>query len=746
MVDALQINSGFSYGELDPKLAARIDFAAYDRGVKTAQNVLSIPQGGFTRRFGTTHVDDLVAINKNYARIISLIYDDAAIYLMLFEHNTIKIYLQNTLLATVATTYPAAVIRRLRFAPITNRLTILHENFTPAQLVRSADAANAIAALDYVNNYVTVTNALTVGNIYPATFTSAGALPVTDPQLYINTLYYVKAITATDTKVYTTPQDATDDTNAYNITGAGIGNLVIQNTWTLGNIAFSMRPVYDFGGIAYKNAGVTFTANALTGTQASPCTITCSANIFVAGLIGGTLEGNGGILRIVTVPAANQVIGYTYEAFIDMGAFLGNESILTEPAWSAARGYPSCGTFFQERYWLGGSRAIPNGIWGSAISSPYDFDDSQYLDDNSISYYTASGQSNFIKSFTASKSLVVHTNTGNYSTALTIEVPLTPSTFFLSEQNTDGIASIDPVSVDNQIIYTDRSARNIKSMSWDIVQSSYINTNISIPSSHLIKTPIDMDVFREPKNTDGYYVVCVNEDGTLGIYNSLVEQEIKGWTKADTAQNDIAGVASPGYFWDCATGLNKGWVIVERTVNGATTLALEEFDFEVRTDASLSYDFAVATNLLTGLDHLIGQTIQVYADGATHPDVVVNIHGEATLDRTVTKAFAGLKFTSTISPMPVNIQLQNGPSLYQSVKIRGFQIHYYESIGVTIQGKDISTIDVTAIVTDPAATPTTGVFEYNLMEGWDAFTYSIDIVQDKPLPFTLLGIGYNVEI
>ncbi len=839
------ISSGFSYGEIDPKLAARVDFAAYQRGVKTARNVLSIPQGGFTRRFGTRYTATLTATNYKYAELYSFVYDDSAVYCCVFQNNVINLYLENTLQANVTTTYPAAVVQKLSFTQIDNRLIILNENFAPAQLIRSANAANIIAGVDNVNNYITVTTGLiagviVAGTVLPITFTTAGTLPTTDPQIYVNTLYYARVIDNTHIRIFSTPEDAADNVNFYTITavGGGVSNVIVQNTWVLSNIPFSNLPAYDFDAFAtYSAAGFTFAASAVSGTVGTPLTITASGAVFTAAHVGGLLIGNGGIMRITVFTDTTHVNGYTYDDFINTSAFPGRDAFLGEPAWSATRGYPRCGTYFQERFFLAGSRQIPNGLWGSTIFAPFDFNDAESLPDNAIAFYPAAGLSNFIKALTSSKSLIVHSNTGNYSTPLTSDLPLTPSNFSLTEQNKDGISSVVPVFIDNQIVYADRSNRNLKSMFWDIVQSSYVNTNISLPSAHLVQTPEDMAVFSEPAFTDGFFVLVINSDGKLAIFNSLTEQDVRGWTKADTSQNRIniitgvdatndyltittalvvdsilevtftttntlpvtvpqiaintnyfirvvgttsvrvytteeealddinyytivsVGVGTNalivtntidlpvnGYFRRVTAGLNRAWVIAQRTISGNTVLYLEELDFDYPVDSGKAYTNTVATATLTGLNHLIGQTVQIYADGVVLNDETVNGSGQITVETTVTNAVVGLQFDSVIEPLPLNVNLQTGPNLYQKQHIRVLYIHYYLTIGAKIQIYTIPNQETQQVHFNQLAVPSTGVLSYTLMEGWDALEYTIQISQSLPLPMTILGIGYDVEV
>lgn len=747
------ITSAFSYGEIDPKLYAQVTFAAYQRGVRTALNVLSIPQGGFTRRFGTYTVATITTLDHREREIQAFVYDDSAIYCCIFRGLELSLFLENTLqtIPPIVTPYPAAIVQKLSFTQIENRLIILHENYPPMQLVRSSDAPNVITGVSVGTGTIILTTALPTGTIYPILFDvlPGNTLPVTAPQILTNTLYYARVtVTPNRIRIYSTPEDAAADINFYEIitVGTGISNVLVQNTWTLSIIPFSIRPHFDFGLFpTYSAPGFTFTASLLTGTITTPVVITASAAIFTDAMEengGGLFIGNGGVMRILTRISPTQINGYTYENFINTDPFPGAESYLSEPAWSDARGYPRCGTFFQQRFFMGGSRSIPNGLWGSTLFQAYDFDDSQALADNAISFYTSAGQSNYIKALISSKSLLVHTTTGNYSTPLTTDLPLTPANFSLTEQNKDGIANVIPVFIDNQIVYVDRSNNNVKSMFWDIVQSSYVNTNISLPSAHLIDAPIDMAVFSEPAFTDGYFILAVNSNGQLAVFNSLAEQEVKGWTKAATNQN-----TTPGFFRRVTAALNRAWVIIERTINGNKSLTFEELRFDFPVDSGNKYHFVVPTTVLTGLGYLEGENVQVIGDGVLLNNQTV-VGGQITTEVPVLDAKVGLAFDAILEPLPINVNLQTGPNLYNKQHIRVLYVHYHQTQGASVQ--TYNTADPTQITApiplNPLAIPTNGVLAYTSMEGWDAFEYTIRIKQSLPLPMTIIGLGYDMEV
>lgn len=840
MASITLVQASFSSGELDPKLYAQVNFEGYQKGVKSARNCLAIPQGGFRKRWGLTQFTTLTTTNYQYQEIIGFNYDTGTQYLLVFyfngANNVIDIYLENIRIATVNTTYPQEIVQQLRFAFNQGRVLIFHTNFAPAQLVRSAAAANVITGVNTVTDEINITNPLTVGNVLPITFTTGGALPVSNPQIYVNTIYFALVTGANSIRVFATSKDAANNINFFDITGAGVGNVIVQNTWTLSNIPFSNLPAYDFDSFpTYSAAGFDFQVSAQAGTIAAPTTITASGNVFTAAHVGGLFIGGGGIARIIVFTDAQNVNAITYEPFtVAVGAagrFPGREAFLGEPAWSAARGFPSRGVFHQESLWVANSRSIPNGLWGSVKFQAYDFDDSEDLDDNAMSDYSAKSA---ILDLISAKSLIVMCDLENNSTPLTATTPITPRTVFLDEQNKDGVSRVvQSVFIDNQLIYVDRTANNIKNMAWDIVQSSYVNTNISVASAHLVQTPTDMESFAEPIYTDGQYVFVVNQDGSLGIYQTLVEQNIKAWTPADSEQN-----VTDGLFRRVASVGNRVWFTVERQIvpnapvaitgfsgvaNTLTAVAhgmelnrsnlvkftigtslpvtvpalnvndyffargidantfavyataeaadadtnrftvtsagvganvvltprrlyLEELDYSVQTDSSRKYNFAVATNTLTGLQHLTGETVQIVGNDFVLQEQVVPASGQLILEIPVSTAQVGLQITSEIIPLPLSIQLPTGSNFYQTKHIRSFYVQYFETVTFTLQGFDAPTMLMQDIILNEPPVPRSGIYTTQLMEGWDSQEFDIVIRQTLPLGMTILGIGYNVEV
>jgi hypothetical protein len=828
--------SNFTNGVLDPRAYARTDFEKYYRSLKQALNALIIPQGGVQRRWGTKYVDTLnAALNPiahpEFTEINTLTIDDSCIYLLVWEAGFVLIYLENILVATVATPYLAEDIQNLRWAQVQDRLIVANLNFNPYQLVRSANAPDAITAFSNPNSTLTLNVAITANQVLPVTFTTSGALPTTLPQIYAGRTYYINSLTTTTIQIFSDPVDAANLTNAYAITALGNNsNVVIQNTWAFTAITFIAIPAYDFNG---GYSALTFTPSATSGNV----TLTASGNIFSAAFIGGLYTGNGGIMRITGFTNATTVTGFTIQAFTNTNAIMGSFSFLGEPAWSAARGYPTTVSFYQNRLVFAGSPSIQNGVWLSAVNVAFNFDDSETLADDAISWYPASGQTNYVRALTSGKTLTVHTNTGNYFTPFANEIPLTPTNFVLIEQNKDGVSTLQPVFIDNQIIYVDKSGNNVKNMTWDIAKSSYVLNNISIASSSLIVQPVDMTAFTDPNFTDGYYVLFVNGDGTLAIFQTLNEQNIAAWTNgnATVTYDNLTFTQTAGY-QHVTSSINRVWFICQRTkyvasapvaitafnavnntlqANGhgipigaasqvafttagalPTTVpqinitqyfwvnatdannfavygnasdaaaqvnlytivnagnnsnvlyqtptpyqAIEELDFLSQSDETIK-QLSVNSATVNNLGPLNGNYVSVVADGAALAAVQV-FNNSVTLPQIVQNVNIGIPYITTIQLLPV-ANIPGTPSnLYKTKHYRGLYLNCYQTLGATIQGFPII---IPTKIPQQLGQPVTGVYEYGIMEDWDYTQFDITIQQVNPLPLTLLGVSYIVEL
>ena len=740
--------SDFSAGQFDPRAFARDDYIKYYKAAKIINNAVVVPQGGVQRRWGTEYVDTLVTTNPLNVDMSTLVYDDDAVYLLVFEATSIKIYLEDTLVAQVSTSYAGEDIQDLRFCQVQNRIVVVNGNNAPMQLFRTPNSPTTITAINTpVTNTFTFTAALIANTIYPVQFATTGALPTTSPQIFAGRTYFIKTLTTTTAQIYSTSDDAYFGTTPYTITALGNNStLIVQNTWTFQAINFINIPTYDFSqGQSYVNDS--FSVINAGYPSLGPYWLQCTTSSpFDASYINGIFTAGSGTARLLSLNGAGPTYNtMTIDIIDSFGpltiSFPGDEVYIAKTAWSDVLGWPRTVTFWQNRLVFGGTASINNGVWLSETASFFNFNDVDNTNDSdAIDYYPSNGGSSYIRSLTSAKSLLVHTTTGTYTSSTTSEAPATPSNFSLIEQNKDGVSNIQPVFIDNQVIYVDRSGNNAKNMIFDIIQGAYVLNNISVVNSICINKPVDTAALTEPNFTDGAYVLFVNGDGTLGIFQTLIEQNIAAWTKASTQNSD----GTPAPYAHVASALNDAWFIVERTINGSPVLYIEHLDFTTNTDCT-SFFYNLNSDIVTGLSYLEGQTVYAVADGFLVPPQVV-AGGQITLPSVSQTVQVGLNFTTTLTLLPIG-SIQGTPAnLYKPMHVRVLYINYYNTVGGTIGGAQIQTVPLNQVYLDQPVVPASGVKELKLMGGWNLMEYDITITQDQPLPMTILGVGYVLEI
>jgi len=736
----------FTYGELAPQLYARVDFDGYYKGVKQGKNVLPIPQGGLIKRFGTTYVDTLTVTDQTQCDLVILNYEDNILYVTIWQPTTVTIYLENIKIATVTgTSYNAPDIASLRFSQAGNQLVITNPNFQPAVLQRSDGTPNVIAGVVTASNEITVTTAVTANIITPVYFTTLGSLPTTSPQIYSNRTYFARTIDTTHIRIFSTPEDAANNVNYYTVSAAGSSShVVFQNSWAVNTITFDYVPAYDFiGNAAY--AALTFTPGATSGST----TLTASSAFFTSEMVGGLFQGNTGTMRLTTYTNTTTMSGLITENFPNTNAIPGSLSFIGEPAWSTTRGWPSISSYYQQRAVFANTPSLPQGVWLSTIGvgEGSNFDDSDIAPDNAISYYAQSGAGCFLKSIVSAETLLLQSNLAAYSSPAGATTPATPNSFFLVEQNKDGIGNVPAVHIDNQVIYVDSSGTTVKNMQFDIIQGKYVLNNISVSSSHLINNPVDMSAYSDPEFTDGAFVLTVNSDGTLAVYHTLIEQEISGWTQCFT--NTAAGQSK---FIHVANGVGSAWFLVQRVINNATIIYLEQLDFTQLVDCAVSRT-NVNSSTVSNLSWLIGETVQVVADTYYLGEFYVGPGAQINLTYmgqpyTATNVQLGLSIPWTIEPLPIALNLQEGSNFYKPWHVRSFYVSYYETLGMYINGVLVPEQNMNNFVLGATIMPQSGVYESTPMGEWDPFDPYADqilITGTEPYPMTLIGIGYSLE-
>ena len=563
MAEAIWSQDIFSKGELSPLMYGRVTVDAYYNGLKTARNCITYPQGAIGKRFGTLYDAEIPGIsNYKHAYFEAFTYNAECTYVIILVPESVLIYLEGILIATVTPTgITASMMPLIDSTVLESSFRITSSAFQPKDLVRSTNAANIIASVSTTE--LTLTTPVTSGLILPCQFTTSDTLPVTSPQILVDQNYFIRTTSTTTAVIYASSIEAKAQTNAFTISSAGVGvnNVFAQNTWTLANVKFSKYPVFDFRTVDAYDA-ITFTPGALTGYNQ---TLTASAAIFLVGDVGGAFEGNGGICRIISFTNPTIVNVDILNPFDNANAIPGTESFLAEPAWSDARGWPSKCSSFQNRAVFANTRSLPNGLFLSVTNDYPNFDGLIGDDDSAIFWYPSSDNVNVIRFIVPYRSLTVHTNTGIFSTPLTFEQAVTPATFSMTLQDSTAATVVQPRALDNQIVVI--SGNDVHAMLWDGFNNAYTSNIASIANEHLIRNPQDEAAYTDSRRAGSRYMFIINASGNMIIYQTLVSENVSGFSPTDLTQT-----YGNGYFrWAAESTSGRCWFLTEREIAEAVT-------------------------------------------------------------------------------------------------------------------------------------------------------------------------------
>ena len=423
-------------------------------------------------------------------------------------------------------------------------------------------------------------------------------------------------------------------------------------------------------------------------------------------------------------------------------------------SFSDTTGHPSCVTFFEQRLVFAATLSQPQTLFFS-VSGDYENMDDNYhgtvADDDAIIYTIASNQVNAIRFMTATRTLIIGTAGGEFAVSGGgTDIAITPTNILIKKQSNNGAANVDALAVGNATLFLQRAKRKLRELAYNFDVDGYVAPDLTILAEHISEGGFKQLSYQQEPNQ---IIWCVRNDGQLIGLTYQREQEVVAWHRHIFGGAFSSGNAVCESVATIPTDNSEyqTWVIVKRTINGATKRYIEyihNLNFDETDDTSfnfldsqLSYDGSPVTTL-SGLSHLEGQTVSILADGATHPDKVVS-SGEITLNRSASKVKVGLGFTSLLQTMRLDAGSQNGTSQSKTKRIYEITIRLYESLGVEV-GPDLNNMEripfrSSANLMDSGVGVFTGDKEVEFRGNYETDGF-IFVRQDQPLPLTILSL------
>jgi hypothetical protein len=243
---------------------------------------------------------------------------------------------------------------------------------------------------------------------------------------------------------------------------------------------------------------------------------------------------------------------------------------------------------------------------------------------------------------------------------------------------------------------------------------------------------------------DGFFVHSgVTYDGGAAI-------NITGITQANPAVVSAVNTFSSGEkvrladvegMTQANTGLTKAWTVANPT---GTTFELSGIDssaWGAYTGGGTAQ--VVKKDFTTGLAHLEGVEVDILIDGAVHPREIV-AGGELHLNWYGNLVHVGRPAPAILSPTKPYLEISGGSSRGKRQRVAGGIISFYETYGGEC-GPSLD--DLNALEFGTGGTPTlfTGEIDLNNIGNWGEDS-PLFIKQDLPLPMTIRGITYDIEL
>jgi len=549
-----------------------------------------------------------------------------------------------------------------------------------------------------------------------------------------------------------------------------------DTSWSLTEVAWQDGPYLE-----QNSTSTTLTAASATGLGV---TLTASSIIGINDDEGFKTTDVGRLVRLTDSATINWgwgvIVGWTSTTVVTVDVkrtftVTTAETTWRLGSWSGTTGYPQASSFYEQRLFCAGTTEQPQTFWASQTS---DFENmapdsanssgvwnATVEDDDGLDYTLSADNVNVIRWLSAGEdTLAIGTVGGEWVPSSSGGV-LTPTDITVRRQTTHGSAKIQPVRVDNIVLFVQRAGRKIREFGFSFDVDGYKAPDMTRLAQHITYGGIvEMDYAEEPDST----LYAVRTDGVLLSMTYRRDEDVVGWSRniiggsfgsGDAVVESVVvipGNDGSGQTHD-SSDRDEVWVQVKRTIDGNTARYIEFFERDYENghdqedayyaDSLITYDGA-STASITGLDHLEGETVRIWADGSIQASKTV-ASGAITLDIAASVVQVGLAYTHRLKTLKVEGGNPAGTSVGKKKRIYGATFALLNS-HIMSYGPDtgnLLTKDFRQVSDemDEQVPLFTGeqTLSFNGNYGTDT---RIIVESDAPAPFTLLAIAPEIQM
>lgn len=699
--------SSFAGGEISPRLR-RGDMKQVQNSVQTASNAYSIPLGPMMKRPGTEY------LRPNYdenieTRGYGFVSSAREVTVLEFGAGIIRFHDHDQLLTSVAAFTNGTFTTNLDgWTDASTGTGTVTQNAGVAEIDGGASGVGIMyQALSYIGTQqYTITADVTVGAITVKIGTTAGGTDIASGSIAVGTgsTFNFTTATAEDT-VYVQFENPNNDTRTIDNVVLSTPTYTVESPYTEAELpdlwfAQSVDVLYIFHGdhvtrslssyapakwtlreIEYVDGPYYSINTESTKTLAYAGTLTAGATgtVTASGHSPFVSTDVGRLIRLghATASPTNwgyaEITGFTSSTVVTV---LVKEDIPSTAAtknwrlgvWSETTGYPSIGVFQEQRIACGnrGSNSQPVTVNLTEINgydpeklyfAPSSRVDSSVDDSNAIHAPLASTGANPIYWMVPGPILNIGTADAEWTISAGDKTrALSPTNFLAVEHTNRGSAkNVTPIKVSGSTLFIDRTKRTLREFVYLFDRNAYTAEDTSILADHILRQGVKRALYQQAPHS---LVWLLLEDGSLVAFTYVDSQQVSGFSRhtisgTNVVVEDMIVIPSANLRYD------EIWFLVKRTINGSVRRYWERlkepFYLDVQAehwglDCSYQYN-STATDTITGLSHLEGETVSIYADGAVQPPATVS-SGQITLAREYSTVLVGFSIQADIVTLP----------------------------------------------------------------------------------------------
>jgi hypothetical protein len=564
---------------------------------------------------------------------------------------------------TVTSPYPAAALGLVRPASSGDVVFLACSGYQQYKIERRATRGWSMVKFLVDNGPFMVQN---IGPITmtPSVLSGNGTLTASKAYFKSTNVGGLFSHTSTGQRVTVSVTAENTFTNAIQVTGTGTDRTItinISNTFTATvtlqrSFDSATGPWVDVTAVGPWTAPVVTSYTDALNNQTVWYRLGVKTGDFTSGQADLILSiPTGSIRGIARVTAYTSATVVDIEVLTEFGSTNASD-VWQEGVWSDRRGWPSAAAFHEGRLWWAGK----DKILGSVSDDFANHDETVEGDSGPINRSIGSGPVDSFSWLLPLQRLVLGAQGAEFSCRSTsLDEPLSPTNFNLKPSSTQGSAAVTGIKVDAFGIYVQRGGIRVYQLEIDPSSYDFKSTNLTAVIPEIGKPGIVRAAVQRQPETRVHFV---RSDGTVALLQFDVNEQVVCWSEIETDGliEDAVVLPSTANVED-----DQVYYVVKRTINGSTVRYLEKWAYEVDcrpdsngtlaacklADSYVTYTGGAAT--ITGLSHLEGEQVVVWADGQDvgHDDDLNLIYtvtgGQITLPTAAASVVVGLPYTAT---------------------------------------------------------------------------------------------------